>query len=1006
MLTSLPFDDLMRECGFTDAADFMRTLKANHFQIKRGRDVSSTVANDIVKRLQGRKIDWYAYKQRERDRADGGLLTRSRNPELASAVEEFWRLFPSASESAAHRQLIGIVCTGGFLTGENGGPFVMPFNQGITILLGDRGSGKSTVLNLLSVLGPPSNNSGVLVTKLMQLLREEPDGDLNGARRIHGTLRHYGVNQYACFHSRDNAIYCYIADIERGQFALLKRNRDRFEIIEDEFDTIEMQILQQGEVFRIADASNQFYLNSLLDALFPMLDARRRAFMDAVKRHEEIVRHLEQPATRTPFTEFDRFVHRRRRELNRLNNAVVRGLLDEGARAILARYLELSRPKDDQALPVTIWECLNLEDPETHAFWHMYLHRASSYLAREIPAVLRWQSTEDAVANEQFAALWADEWDDDESAEDDDDATDDIIELPIDIESEVRQPREALAEISKGLRQWLRRLSRWYHQFNSRWAWDEHLRALAASYSELLSAHIELVKTQDQTCEQITNLLSQDGTVVRVFTSDTTNLIGTATSELQALATIPAADIALRTTSWRSSRTDVESNLFRYLNATSRMIERSKRIAFADQVKQQMSYSQIDIELRQGSEFRSFGQLSFGQKSGIILKMVLSATSKRAVIIDQPEDNLDTNAIVHMLGPALKTLGSDRQVIIATHSSNLIMGLPDATLVVLESSGAYGRVVTQGSLLTQALTRAVLDILEGGATAFETKLKTYEQFVRQLTGQIRDMDINAIESTFRRRAIDGLRNFLQPVVSDRAMLDFFRHELRQPSRLGSHIREAKSALERSTRSPQTSEVDLRIERVLDTLDGHVTKLQATIEEMRMLDTQPRKSQTRLGPLLRTLAEEYTSRFGHSYRRIVITVDDALHEEEIFADPDHLRLVFANLFKNSLRATELKAAAELRPDTAPYQENLALCLGATDKSSVRLLLHDNGRGIPATIAPKLYQEKCSDQLGEGHGLGGIIIRKILDLNDGSIRIVSSAAGRGTVQELTFVRSETL
>jgi sensor histidine kinase regulating citrate/malate metabolism len=56
-----------------------------------------------------------------------------------------------------------------------------------------------------------------------------------------------------------------------------------------------------------------------------------------------------------------------------------------------------------------------------------------------------------------------------------------------------------------------------------------------------------------------------------------------------------------------------------------------------------------------------------------------------------------------------------------------------------------------------------------------------------------------------------------------------------------------------------------------------------------------------------------------------------------------------------------------------------------------------------VRKRLYVERCSTQQGEEHGYGGIIIRKLLDLNGGAIQVVDTqygGIGSLTIQKITL------
>jgi energy-coupling factor transporter ATP-binding protein EcfA2 len=78
---------------------------------------------------------------------------------------------------------------------------------------------------------------------------------------------------------------------------------------------------------------------------------------------------------------------------------------------------------------------------------------------------------------------------------------------------------------------------------------------------------------------------------------------------------------------------------------------------------------------------RDFSKLSLGQQQSVLLALMLSSESNSPLIIDQPEDNLDSEFIFHSLVPVLRAAKERRQVIVVTHNPNIAV-LGDAELIV------------------------------------------------------------------------------------------------------------------------------------------------------------------------------------------------------------------------------------------------------------------------------------------------------------------------------------
>lgn len=122
---------------------------------------------------------------------------------------------------------------------------------------------------------------------------------------------------------------------------------------------------------------------------------------------------------------------------------------------------------------------------------------------------------------------------------------------------------------------------------------------------------------------------------------------------------------------------------------------------------------------------RDFSRLSLGQKQSVLLALMLSAESNRPLIIDQPEDHLDSEFIYQTLVPVLRRAKERRQVIIVTHNANIAV-LGDAEqIIVLKAQDDTGRIVSRGSIDDVETRQFACDILEGSAEAFKRRAAIY-----------------------------------------------------------------------------------------------------------------------------------------------------------------------------------------------------------------------------------------------------------------------------------------
>lgn len=118
------------------------------------------------------------------------------------------------------------------------------------------------------------------------------------------------------------------------------------------------------------------------------------------------------------------------------------------------------------------------------------------------------------------------------------------------------------------------------------------------------------------------------------------------------------------------------------------------------------------------------GTLSDGQRNTAALALLL-AQEGGPLVIDQPEDELDSNFVFRELIPMLRKVKSKRQLIMATHNANLPVN-GDAELVyAFEARDGRGEVLVHGGLDQGAVTKAVLDIMEGTEEAFRRRREKY-----------------------------------------------------------------------------------------------------------------------------------------------------------------------------------------------------------------------------------------------------------------------------------------
>lgn len=120
-----------------------------------------------------------------------------------------------------------------------------------------------------------------------------------------------------------------------------------------------------------------------------------------------------------------------------------------------------------------------------------------------------------------------------------------------------------------------------------------------------------------------------------------------------------------------------------------------------------------------------FEDLSFGQKASILLGTLLFSEAQFPLVIDQPEDHLDSQFIFEAVVQTLRRVKERRQVVVATHNANIAV-LGDAELLVpLRSWQNRGQISDRGSVDASETRKRACMTLEGGEVAYKRRGEMY-----------------------------------------------------------------------------------------------------------------------------------------------------------------------------------------------------------------------------------------------------------------------------------------
>ena len=139
--------------------------------------------------------------------------------------------------------------------------------------------------------------------------------------------------------------------------------------------------------------------------------------------------------------------------------------------------------------------------------------------------------------------------------------------------------------------------------------------------------------------------------------------------------------------------------------------------------------------------------MSEGKQAFVILKLLLDFSDKKCpILIDQPEDSLDNRAIYNELVTYIKEKKKERQIILVSHNSNVVVSADAENIIVANQEGVNNKNVDRVKfqyingaledtkqkdenddfiLSSQGIREHICDILEGGRIAFEKREQKY-----------------------------------------------------------------------------------------------------------------------------------------------------------------------------------------------------------------------------------------------------------------------------------------
>lgn len=123
-------------------------------------------------------------------------------------------------------------------------------------------------------------------------------------------------------------------------------------------------------------------------------------------------------------------------------------------------------------------------------------------------------------------------------------------------------------------------------------------------------------------------------------------------------------------------------------------------------------------------KYKPLEKLSIGQRAAALLAMILLHQNK-PVIIDQPEDDIDNSTIYEGIIKTILERKDKNQFIFATHNSNVVV-LGDSDNVLVCKNEGEKLALNSGSIDREDIQNEIMYIMEGGKEAFEKRKIIYK----------------------------------------------------------------------------------------------------------------------------------------------------------------------------------------------------------------------------------------------------------------------------------------
>lgn len=120
-----------------------------------------------------------------------------------------------------------------------------------------------------------------------------------------------------------------------------------------------------------------------------------------------------------------------------------------------------------------------------------------------------------------------------------------------------------------------------------------------------------------------------------------------------------------------------------------------------------------------------------GNRASVLISIILENTENKILIIDQPEDNLDSKFIYKEIVKRIKKLKESRQIFLVTHNANIVVNSDSENIICCSNNNneikyEYGAIEYNKNIFdSKNMKGYILDNLEGTEEAFKLRNSKY-----------------------------------------------------------------------------------------------------------------------------------------------------------------------------------------------------------------------------------------------------------------------------------------